>query len=219
MQPSELIFSASVLLSVASLVGNLIMSGALLRQTRLKQVNDAKRDADNFGFERRLAYLRVRLDRAAEEWRRKADFAEVTLSSFYTVEAMLIDVREKQAGATRTFSDYRQAKVLIDQQQTFVSDLRLRKHTAKALFGDDGASAYQTVLDLIGEVKSASKSLAEAAYANSPLEPSIRAGYEAVIWSSPSGDSFATRTSAALQRAHQVFAEALLPPYREGAPD
>jgi hypothetical protein len=221
MQLPVAVLGASLALSVAALVSCLVCAVTVLLQARLRLSGEAKLREDMFLFDKRLAYLRVRMERAAEQWRHKADFAEVSLSSFFEFEAILNGIRQRPANATRTFSDYRIPKAGLDARREFLSGLRMRRHVARAWFGDEGGDVYSAVLEIADDVEKSSHLLAEAALLNRDLDTPNRQAHEAVIWapSDETQDPIQGRLMLALSRAEAVFGPALRPPFQEGAPD
>lgn len=221
MQLPVAILTASLALSVSALVSCVVCALTLLRQTRIKLANDAKLRESIFLFDKRLAYLKVRTERAAEQWRRKADFAEASLASIFEFEALLDQIRERPVNLTRSYSDYRIPKSALEQRSDFMSGLRMRRHAARAWFGEDGGDVYTELLGLAEDIQKASHFLAEAALLHRDLDAQSRLEHESIIWT-PAGDvqdPVKGRLSLTLDKAESVFGPALRPPFQESAPD
>ena len=221
MQPPLALLGASLALSAAALACCITCALTILWQTRVRIIAEAKLHENMFVFDKRLAYVRARTERAAEQWRRKADFAETSLANCFEFEALLDQVRERPANATRSYSDYRVPKSTLDGHHEFLSRLRMRRHLARAWFGEEGADVYAGLIGLADDVQRSSHHLAEAALLGRELDPQDRQDHEATIWY-PVGeapDAMKGRLASILQRAEDVFGPALRPPFKESAPD
>lgn len=218
-QTSAIVFAA-VLLAAVALLSIVASCVALVLQARWKLKSDLDLEQARFDFEKRLAYVRARLDKAAADWRRRADAAEVALTDFYETDAFLREVRERPAGATRTFTDYRAIKTAIDRKQDFFLELKMRRLQAHALFGASGAVIYELLLQIIEDVRYASHVLAEAAYTDREMSAETRAQLESTIWAAPkdNNDPIAARLLSVLQQAEDLFAPALGTPAQESEP-
>lgn len=221
MQLPVAILGASLALSVSALVSCIVCALTILWQTRVKIASDARLRENMFLFDKRLAYVRIRTERAAEQWRRKADFAEASLSSCFEFEALLDQVRERPANATRSYSDYRLPKTALDQRHDFLAQLRMRRHVAHAWFGDEGAEVYAELLELADAIQRASNHLAESALLNRDLDVQDRLDHEAIIWTAgeEAPDALRENLALTLDKAERTFGPALRPPFQENAPD
>lgn len=215
-QTSAIVFTALLLSAVAliSIVASAVAAGL---QTRWKVRADLELEKSRFDFEKRLAYIRVRLEKAAADWRRRAEAAELALTDFYAADSFLREVREKPTGATRTFTDYRAVKTAIDRRQDFFLELKMRRLQAHALFGAAGGLVYGLLLQIIEDVRHASHVLSEAAYTDREMSPEARSELEETIWAAPksSNDMIATRLSSVIQQAEDLFGAALGAPAPE----
>lgn len=218
-QTSAIVLSA-LLLSGVALVSIIAHTIAIGLQTRWKIRADADLAQSRFDFEKRLAYVRVRLEKAAADWRRKADAAELFLTDFYAAELFLNEVRERPNGATRTFTDYRAVKTAIDRRQDLVLELKMRRLQAHALFGTAGGVVYELLLQIIEDVRYASHVLSEAAYTDRELSAETRNDLEATIWTAPKdgNDLIGTRLGSLMQQAEELFSKSLGTPSPEGDP-
>ena len=220
MPPTIIVLSASILLALAAIFSSIACAITILVQTRMKIAAEAKMREEMFSFDKRLAYTKVRLERVAGSWRRRADFAELTLMNFFEFEAIVDEVREKPRDARRSFSDYRMAKAAIGRKQEFISRLRTQKNLAYALFGDEGGKLYEEVLSIVLEIEQASQHLSEAVFLDCALEGNKLSEYEAVIWSRTieAGDPIKAKMKKILIRAEEVFSPTLQPPFNDTAP-
>lgn len=214
------IFLTALLLSLvalASIVVSIVASGHQLRmQSRAAMDLEHAR----FDFEKRLAYVRGRVAKAAEDWRRRAEFAERALTDFYQAELMLHAARARPlyAGAP-TFSDYKAARSFLDSRQDFYNEFRRRRLTARALFGETLSSVFDAMIELIEEVRYASGRLAEAAYVDRELELHERASLEAIIWvTDEATDEVSERLAAVIRQAEDLLWPSLGAPVAESEP-
>ena len=208
------IFSVAILtcliVAVTAILIVVIASSSLLRQVRAQVEATKDLELARFDFEKRLAFVRARMERCASIWKHKAEFAERSLSSFYEVDLLLESVRRRQPASSRSFSLYRQAKQSLDQSQELLQELTVKRHTAYALFGPDGAMAYEQVIQLLLDVRAASYALAESEVIDKDVSGDQRAALEAKIWSNPGGDDpIAEKMATILGDAQHIFGAAL----------
>jgi len=218
-QPSAILYTA-LLLSVVAFLSIVASMGALGLQLRMKVKADLAREEARFNFEKRLAYVRTRLEKASNDWRHRAEFAEKSLLDFYEAELLLGQVRERPSPMLRTFTEYRNVKLAIDSKQEFCKQLKLSRLTARALFGAPGSAAYESLLQIIADVRDASHVLAETAYAERELTPNLRGELESIIWATDnkSPDPTGERIIQTVNQAEDLFWPALGSPVTESGP-
>lgn len=204
------------LVALSAILLVLILSSSLLKQVKMQTEAAKDLDVARFDFEKRLALIRVKLERDAQHWKHKADFAEHSLSNFHEIEMLLASVRQKKPGAARTFSDYKVAKQSLVDNNTMIQTARMRQHSAFALFGSDGASCYARLIGVVEDVRYASGILAESEILDQKLSIEKRDQCEKRIWAAPDGtDEIALRMTQVIDEAYKVFGTALNSPFEE----
>ena len=66
----------SLVAALAAVLVVLMLSSSLLKQVRLQTEAARSLETARFEFEKRVAFVRVRLERAADYWKRRSEFAE-----------------------------------------------------------------------------------------------------------------------------------------------
>ena len=162
---------AALVAGVVALTVAALNAGFGLLLQRERQKAEGRLARERFDFDRDLAERRVRLDRELGDWRRRAEFAEAELGSFYDARSRLEAIRfpgafstenldragrDSESEAVRNHRDiYYPFARRIAAEADFFNDLHARRFRALALFGTGADAPYQGIWSALSQLRSA----------------------------------------------------------------
>jgi hypothetical protein len=180
MNVSELIGPAVVAAIVSgfvTFVGN-IVSIRSSRSINSEKIASEKDLAERkFKFEADLAKRKFRYEQAMHDYRRKVEFGEELLASFYKLKDIIRSIRgpfsfgnEAETRKRREYENEAEARardgfyvpiVRIQKNTEFLSDLTSKKYRAQAVFQKDIQRAFELAVEVVNAVQLASSMLVE----------------------------------------------------------
>jgi hypothetical protein len=168
-----------------------------------------------------LAERKVALDLAASDRKRQQDLAEDILAGFYEVARVLPAIRSPasydyegrsrhpQDGETEAIASLRNAYYVIierlDRNREVISKLMSKQFTARARFGNEAATPFQELNDIIARITVSAQMLIRTAGNAEPLPPSQQK-WQSDIWADwGKDDQISARIAAMVADAERIF--------------
>jgi hypothetical protein len=187
---------AAVVSGIVSLVGN-FFSSSTTRTVNLDRIAAEKDSAERkFTIDVDLAERRFKYEQTLHAYKRRVEFAEEVLASFYKVKDVLHEVRGPMSfgegairkregpeieGESRSRDSYYVPIARLKTHSEFLSEMFSKKHRAQAIFQNDIHGAFEKVGQAIHNVRVASSMLVQNV-GQPRNEPDFWRGLERDIW-------------------------------------
>jgi hypothetical protein len=206
MNVNELIGPAVVAAAVSGFVtilGN-VFSIRSSRSINSEKIASEKDLAERkFGFEADLAERKFRYEKALHDYRRRVEFAEELLASFYKLKDIIRSIRgpfsfgnEGESRKRREFENEAEARsrdgfyvpiVRIQKSSDFLSDLTSKKYRAQAVYQNEIHRAFELAVEVLNAIQLSSSMLVEQV-GQPRVDPEFWRKLERDIWDTSSPD-------------------------------
>jgi hypothetical protein len=170
---------AAIVSGAVSIFGS-IFSNRSLRKINGEKIASEERSAERkFEFEKELSERKFFYERSLHDYRRRVEFAEELLTSFYKLKDTIRAIRspmsyESEAkdrirdasegrDLARSRDSYYVANARIQKNSEFLSDIISKKYRAQAVFQGDTHRAFELVVSVINTIQIASSMLVDQA--------------------------------------------------------
>jgi hypothetical protein len=188
---------AAVVSGFVTTLGN-VFSNRSSRSINSEKIASEKDLAERkFGFEADLAERKFRYEKALHDYRRRVEFAEELLASFYKLKDIIRSIRgpfsfgnEGESRKRREYENEAEARsrdgfyIPIDRIQknsNFLSDLTSKKYRAQALYQNEIHRAFELTVEVLNAIQLASSMLVDNVGQGRP-DPEFWRKLERDIW-------------------------------------
>lgn len=196
-----------------------------LQQGRLGFDKDLAKQ--RFDFDMLLAERKFRLEVATLDWKRKTDFAQIALASFYEARAKIAEVRspmasssenDDRAGRDQEQEDVRRVRDIyypivrrLTRHADFFNEMYARRYAATALFGVEADVPFRGIWSALTQIQSAAFALMRTNPRDNRQAQEFRDRMEGRIWEGATEDDPVLREVAeAVELAEHLFRPVLV---------
>jgi hypothetical protein len=194
---------AAIVSGFVTMLGN-VFSIRSSRSMNSEKITSEKDLAERkFGFEADLAERKFRYEKALHDYRRRVEFAEELLASFYKLKDTIRSIRgpfsfgnegesrkrreyENEAEA-RSRDDFYVPMVRIQKNSDFLSDLTSKKYRAQAVYQNEIHRAFELAVEVLNAIQVASSMLVDQV-GQPRADPEFWRKLERDIWDTSSPD-------------------------------
>jgi hypothetical protein len=168
---------AAAVSGVVTILGN-VFSIRSSRSINSEKIASEKDLAERkFEFESDLAERKFRYEKALHDYRRRVEFAEELLASFYKLKDVIRSIRgpfsfgsEGESRKRREYENEAEARyrdgfyvpiVRIQKNSDFLSDLTSKKYRAQAVYQNEIHRAFELAVEVLNTIQVASSMLVE----------------------------------------------------------
>lgn len=216
---------AAIVSGLVTILGN-IFSIRSSRGINTEKIASEKDLAERkFEFEADLAERKFRYEQALHDYRRRVEFAEEILTSFYKLKDTVRSIRgpfsygdESQTRNRREYENEGEARsrdgfyvpiARMQKNSEFLSDLTSKKYRAQAIFRSDIHRAFELTVEVLNAIQVASGMLVDNV-GQGRSDPEFWRGLERQIWETSTADQ-PDELSQKIARAIEVVENAVRP--------